>query len=245
MARIIPCLVTNEYVQGSGVMVGAAGSHDDVVLRLTFNQMWDGLTIYATFRDALGENPTIVLIVPSMAVAGMDDTYDLPVPAAAKGVSGRMMLTLSGYSIVNGNIEDTATVTTTSYFRVLPSDYSILDDGSIDATIAQQLQTAINAVAQAIDTIEASIAGFLPKSGGTMTGALTLAGAPTNDLHAATKKYVDDAVSTVDPGSNYLAKSGGTMTGSLILAGNPTQDDEAVTKAYADALAFEAGMSAP
>ena len=33
----------------------------------------------------------------------------------------------------------------------------------------------------------------LPKAGGTMTGALTLSGAPTADLHAATKKYVDSA----------------------------------------------------
>lgn len=35
-------------------------------------------------------------------------------------------------------------------------------------------------------------AGKLDKSGGTMTGKLTLDGAPTSDLHAATKKYVDD-----------------------------------------------------
>lgn len=35
---------------------------------------------------------------------------------------------------------------------------------------------------------------YLPKSGGTMTGALTLKGAPTADLHAATKKYVDDSI---------------------------------------------------
>lgn len=33
---------------------------------------------------------------------------------------------------------------------------------------------------------------YLKLSGGTMTGPLTLAGAPTADLHAATKKYVDD-----------------------------------------------------
>lgn len=32
----------------------------------------------------------------------------------------------------------------------------------------------------------------LDKAGGTMTGALTLSGAPSADLHAATKKYVDD-----------------------------------------------------
>ena len=33
----------------------------------------------------------------------------------------------------------------------------------------------------------------MPKSGGTFTGAVTLAAAPTTDLQAATKKYVDDA----------------------------------------------------
>ncbi len=142
--RIIPCNVTQEYIQGSGVVVGAAGSHDDVILRLTFNDMWNDLSIYATFRDALGENPTVVVIVETMAVEGMPNTYDLPIPALPKGKEGRMMLTLSGYSIVNDSLEDTATVTTTAYFRVMPSDYILLDDGSIDATIAQQLLTAIN-----------------------------------------------------------------------------------------------------
>ena len=36
--------------------------------------------------------------------------------------------------------------------------------------------------------------GYTPvdKAGDTMTGALTLSGAPTSNLHAATKKYVDD-----------------------------------------------------
>ena len=37
----------------------------------------------------------------------------------------------------------------------------------------------------------------LALAGGTMTGALTLSGAPTNSLHAATKAYVDSVSSTV------------------------------------------------
>ena len=49
----------------------------------------------------------------------------------------------------------------------------------------------------------------LPLSGGTLTGNLTLAGAPSANLHAATKKYVDDNV------INFVAKTGDTMTGSL------------------------------
>lgn len=68
---------------------------------------------------------------------------------------------------------------------------------------------------------------YLPKAGGTMTGALTLSGAPTANLHAATKAYVDSAVESVDVSdqlknyaktsalSAYVKKAGDTMTGQL------------------------------
>lgn len=58
------------------------------------------------------------------------------------------------------------------------------------------------------------------KAGDTMTGALTLSGAPTANLHAVTKKYVDDAVSGIDlsaymvKGTDYVTagqKSGTTL----------------------------------
>jgi hypothetical protein len=53
---------------------------------------------------------------------------------------------------------------------------------------------------------------YLPLTGGTMTGALVLAGDPTGPLGAATKQYIDN---------NKLALSGGTLTGGLTLsAGN-------------------------
>lgn len=39
-----------------------------------------------------------------------------------------------------------------------------------------------------------NLSNYLAKSGGTMTGALTLSGAPTSNLEAATKKYVDDGL---------------------------------------------------
>ena len=41
-------------------------------------------------------------------------------------------------------------------------------------------------------TLTAGDARYLQLSGGTLTGLVTLSGAPTSDLHAATKKYVDD-----------------------------------------------------
>ena len=42
-----------------------------------------------------------------------------------------------------------------------------------------------------LNRMEDGIDGALPKSGGTMTGSLILKGSPTENLEAATKKYVD------------------------------------------------------
>ena len=39
---------------------------------------------------------------------------------------------------------------------------------------------------------------YLQLSGGTLTGALTLNGEPTEDLQAATKQYVDNLVGTIN-----------------------------------------------
>ena len=77
---------------------------------------------------------------------------------------------------------------------------------------------------------------YLLKSGGTMTGALVLPAAPTQDLEASTKKYVDDKFAAVPPPdlTSYLPKAGGTMTGDLILRGDPVEDLEASTKKYVD-----------
>ena len=46
--------------------------------------------------------------------------------------------------------------------------------------------------------VSTQIAAYLPLAGGTMTGTLVLAGAPSSPLHAATKAYVDQSLSGVD-----------------------------------------------
>ena len=61
--------------------------------------------------------------------------------------------------------------------------------------------------------------GFTPvnKAGDTMTGALTLSADPTNNLHAATKQYVDSAVNSSGPwtlsGGNVYRSSGNVGIG--------------------------------
>lgn len=53
---------------------------------------------------------------------------------------------------------------------------------------------------------------LMPKSGGTFTGAVTLSGAPATDLGAATKKYVDDAVSSIPKFNIFKGTLGSTGT---------------------------------
>ena len=61
-----------------------------------------------------------------------------------------------------------------------------------------ELAAALGNDASFSTTVTNAIAAKVAKAGDTMTGALTLSGAPTVDLHAATKKYVDDAKSAAE-----------------------------------------------
>lgn len=87
--------------------------------------------------------------------------------------------------------------------------------------------------------VDTELAKKVAKAGDTMTGLLTLSGAPTSDLHAATKKYVDDAktsleTSITDSTSGKVNRSGDTMTGALHLFADPTVATEAANKRYVD-----------
>jgi len=55
--------------------------------------------------------------------------------------------------------------------------------------------------------ITTASATYLPLAGGTLTGALTLDAAPTADLQAATKKYVDDEIAGI-PAATDLTPAG-------------------------------------
>ena len=71
---------------------------------------------------------------------------------------------------------------------VLPSTTSI---GNVSATELEYLDGVTSA-------IQTQFNARLPLSGGTMSGALTLSGAPTSDLQAATKLYVDNVTAGIN-----------------------------------------------
>jgi len=80
-------------------------------------------------------------------------------------------------------------------------------DASTKAYVDTSISNLINGAPGTLDTLDeiaaalADTANFsdtvVLKSGSTMTGALTLSGAPSSNLHAATKAYVDSYASTV------------------------------------------------
>ena len=81
--------------------------------------------------------------------------------------------------------------------------------------------------------------GYLPLTGGTMTGPISLpAPNPTVPTQAAHKGYVDSAVaaSAAADDAKFLKLTGGTLTGALTLSGAPTNPNHAATKAYVDSF---------
>jgi hypothetical protein len=74
-------------------------------------------------------------------------------------------------------------------------------------------------------------ASMLHLSGGTLTGALSLSGAPTASPQAANKGYVDQQL------AKALPLVGGSLTGILTLSGAPQSPLGAATKSYADSIA--------
>lgn len=71
-----------------------------------------------------------------------------------------------------------------------------------------------------------------------------LVGAPSQDKHAATKEYVDNAIENIPASgitqeqadARYLQLSGGTMAGDLKVQESPPNPESAVSKSYAQSL---------
>lgn len=132
--------------------------------------------------------------VPSWAKASSKPSYTASevgaVPTSRK-VNGKALssdITLSASDV-------SALPSSTS----IPSKTSDLQNDSGFLTSYTETDPTVPAWAKASSkpSYTASEVGAVPTSGGTMTGALTLSGAPTANLHAATKKYVDDGLSGI------------------------------------------------
>ena len=108
----------------------------------------------------------------------------------------------SDITTVAGQISPTNNISTVASADANITTIADRYDGTTDQTTGTNLNIAnINTVATNIATISAKVS----KSGDTMTGALTLSGAPTDTLHATTKTYVDTQDTTTQ--TNALSNS--------------------------------------
>lgn len=145
--RIIPCQVTDEYVRGSGVVVGAAGSHNDVALRLVFGPMWAGTARSIVWKDALGGNPTVTILGTDLLETGETEVYIVPIPAEPKALAGDLSMTIKG-AVVEGVKETSATLTARAFFTVMESDWDegAAESGDITPSQAEQFQAQLEAI---------------------------------------------------------------------------------------------------
>ena len=96
----------------------------------------------------------------------------------------------------------------------------------IEAMPHQTQQQILQWIAAEIAKIPATdTSTLMPKSGGTFTDAVTMAGNATQALQPTTLQQVQAMVSGIAPAdlSGLMPKSGGTFTGAVTMAGNATQ----------------------
>lgn len=122
---------------------------------------------------------------------------------------------------------------------------------------------------QSAANVATTLQGYLPLSGGTVTGTLTVAqnlyvdelsfftgnavfsgsvalsNDPISDMQAANKRYVDNAIYNADINAPFLPLAGGVMTGALVLAADPTSAMQAADKRYVDNLVASATAGGP
>jgi len=147
MSRIVELSIDNEWIRGDKVFAGATGSHDDVILRMKFGEMWEGLAKTVEFLDAYHENAVVVMLTTDLLVDGETETYDVPIPAKAKTFSGKMIVTVKGVTVVD-QVETSATMTVYGEFEIKDSLWNSTAEivSDITPTLAAQLQAEIEGI---------------------------------------------------------------------------------------------------
>lgn len=240
--RYIPITVSDEYVLGDNVAAGAAGSHNDVALVITFGEMWEGTAKTIVWHDANGENPTLTLITDTMK--DENGAYVVPIPAEPKAVEGEMLMTIKGVvtDTTDTSKEKSATMTATARFFVLGSAWDAAAESSADvnATAAAQLQTAIDAetaartaaVSAEEEAREAAIAGVNTAIKAQETSLKSYV--DSSVANAVTKKDITAEVKNALESADmpYVNKSGDTMTGGLTVSDTLTVQDKSAAATF-------------
>jgi hypothetical protein len=133
-----------------------------------------GTSTYLDIKNTNGYNKEIELDITAVKTQLNTDGY----------LTTSSTSTLTNKTLTSPKINEDVAVTATA------TELNILDGATLTTT-------ELNYVDGVTSAIQTQIDNKLSLSGGTMTGALTLSGAPSSSLHAATKQYVDNTASGI------------------------------------------------
>lgn len=147
MARRTICIGVRDYVMDrTAESAGASGSDRAAALRLSFDESWAGTTKTVYFTDARGETSSGRTLGLLDLAGGLEDTYDVPIPASAMKWPGRATMTVRG--VVLDEDGETETVLTTAAIDLKISDSRVPETvgemGTVDPTAVEQLQAEID-----------------------------------------------------------------------------------------------------
>lgn len=154
---------------------------------------------------------------------------------------------VSGSVTVDGSKDIAIDTTVTGMITTLPSG-STTQKGIVQLTDSiSSTSTTTAATPNSVKTAYDLANSALPKSGGTMTGNLILNAAPTSNLQAATKKYVDDAKASsnsyTDTKITQLVDGAPETLDTLSELANAIQDNEDVVDLLNSAIGSKANQS--
>jgi hypothetical protein len=199
-------------------------------------------TAAESYADGLAVNYEVAGAAAAAQTAAEDYADGLAVNYDVAGAAAAAQTAAEDYAdglAVNYDVAGAAAAAQTA-----AEDYADSAISSLVASAPETLDT-LNELAAALGddanfaTSTANLIGEkVAKSGDTMTGDLTLSGAPTSDLHAATKKYVDDEISGIDalPSQSgntgkYLTTNGTSASWATVESSGGTANDDTILKA--------------
>ena len=166
------------------------------------NNTLNGYLEVTDLGDTVAELVSGSLYIPGTDIIfeGTDDTHELTLVAPDVTIDKTITLpdatttlvgtdttdTLTNKTIDTANNTITVQVSDVSDLTASAAELNILDGATLDVTELNYLDGVTSSVQTQLDD-------KLSKTGGTMTGAITLHADPTQALHAATKQYVDNS----------------------------------------------------
>ncbi len=184
---------TLTLVAGSNVTITTDSTNDSITINTTDTVSNSFATIaVAGHSNVVADSSTDILTL--LASSGID--------ISTNATTDTITITNTGVTSVNGLTGSVSAQNIIDAVKSLDGPNSGLDADTLDGNDGSYYQQAL---------------GYTPvnKAGDTMTGYLTLSGAPTSNLHAATKQYVDDVASGLHwkGAVNLLAASNISLTG--------------------------------